>query len=93
LAYLYKSQGRYIGAEPLYIQALTLRKKLLGEDHSDVAISYNNLAGLYCDQGRYSEAESLFIQALAITTRTLGENHPTTNTIRENISNLRNQLS
>ena len=33
LALLYFSQGRYEEAEPLYIQALDMRKKLLGEEH------------------------------------------------------------
>ncbi|MDZ8224365.1 tetratricopeptide repeat protein, partial [Nostoc sp. ChiVER01] len=33
LALLYKSQGRYSDAEPLLIQALTMRKRLLGDEH------------------------------------------------------------
>ncbi len=33
LAELYNFQGRYSEAEPLYIQALALRRKLLGEEH------------------------------------------------------------
>ncbi|MFM6063597.1 MAG: tetratricopeptide repeat protein, partial [Microcystis panniformis] len=28
---MYKSQGRYTEAEPLYLQALDLRKRLLGD--------------------------------------------------------------
>ncbi|MBU7581466.1 MAG: tetratricopeptide repeat protein, partial [Nostoc sp. TH1S01] len=47
LASLYESQGRYSEAEPLYIQALALYSKLLGEEHPSVAQSLNNLAGLY----------------------------------------------
>jgi tetratricopeptide (TPR) repeat protein len=47
LAELYKSQGRYSEAEPLYQQALALRQKLLGDEHPDVATSFNNLALLY----------------------------------------------
>ncbi|WP_442942269.1 tetratricopeptide repeat protein, partial [Nostoc sp.] len=31
-------------AEPLHIQALALWRKLLGEEHPDVAQSLNNLA-------------------------------------------------
>ena len=56
LAGLYDNQGRYSEAEPLYIDALALRKRLLGDDHPAVASSLNNLAGLYKNQGRYSEA-------------------------------------
>jgi CHAT domain-containing protein/Tfp pilus assembly protein PilF len=76
LAVLYRSQGRYTEAEPLYKQALELTKRTLGENHSDVASSLNNLAVLYQYQGRYTEAEPLYKQALELRKRTLGENHP-----------------
>ncbi|QLE58296.1 tetratricopeptide repeat protein [Nostoc sp. TCL26-01] len=76
LASLYDSQGRYSEAEPLYIQALALYRKLLGEEHPSVAMSLNNLAYLYKSQGRYSEAEPLYIQALALRRKLLGEEHP-----------------
>ncbi|MHC5722447.1 MAG: tetratricopeptide repeat protein, partial [Nostoc sp.] len=75
LALLYNSQGRYSEAEPLLIQALTLTRKLVGEEHSDVATSLNNLALLYNSQGRYSEAEPLLIQALTLTRKLVGEEH------------------
>ena len=52
-------QGRYSEAEPLYRESLTIRREQLGERHSDVATSLNNLAELYHIQGRYSEAEPL----------------------------------
>jgi tetratricopeptide (TPR) repeat protein len=76
LAYLYQSQGRYKEAEPLFIQALELRRSLLGDHHPDVATSFNNLAGLYDSQGRYEDAEPLFIQALELRRSLLGEHHP-----------------
>lgn len=59
LALLYRSQGRYTEAEPLFLQALELSKHILGNNHLDVATSLNNLALLYDSQGRYSEAELL----------------------------------
>ncbi|MBD2095338.1 tetratricopeptide repeat protein [Trichocoleus sp. FACHB-591] len=76
LAFLYKSQGRYEEAEPLYVQALALSKRFLGEEHPHVAQSLNNLANLYQFQGRYEEAEPLLMQALALYKRLLGEEHP-----------------
>ncbi|MEW6498823.1 MAG: tetratricopeptide repeat protein, partial [Cyanobacteriota bacterium] len=76
LAYLYYYQGRYDQAEPLFVQALELRKHLLGEEHSLVAESLNDLAELYYSQERYSEAEPLVVQALALRKRLLGEEHP-----------------
>ncbi len=84
LALLYSSQGRYTEAEPLYQEALSLSKKLLGQDHPDVATSLNNLALLYSSQGRYTEAEPLYQEAIAIATNTLGENHPNTVAIAQN---------
>ena len=41
---LYRTQGRYADAEPLYKRALAIREKALGPDHPDVATSLNNLA-------------------------------------------------
>jgi tetratricopeptide (TPR) repeat protein len=53
-----------------------LRKRLLGDNHPDVATSLNNLAGLYLSQGRYEEAEPLLLQALELDKQLLGDNHP-----------------
>ncbi|MEM8640686.1 MAG: tetratricopeptide repeat protein [Cyanobacteria bacterium P01_G01_bin.54] len=75
LAELYRVQGKYEQAEPLFLQALEIRKKVLGEDHSDVALSLNNLAALYYGQGKYEQAEPLFLQALEIRKKVLGEDH------------------
>lgn len=69
-------QGRYVEAEPLFIEALAMRKQLFGREHSDVAASLNHLAGLYHSKGQYSEAEPLYREALEIGERLLGENHP-----------------
>ncbi|WP_373526621.1 tetratricopeptide repeat protein, partial [Nostoc sp.] len=91
LAFLYKSQGRYSDAEPLYIDALAMTKRLFADDHPDVATSLNNLAALYDRQGRYSDAEPLYTQALAMSDRILGVNHPTTATIQENLATLQHQ--
>ncbi len=89
LAGLYVSQLRYQEAESLHKQALQMRKKLLGEEHHDVANSLNNLAELYHSQERYEEAEPLYLQALSVAEKTLGINHPHTNAIRENLQYLR----
>ena len=84
LAGLYGSQGRYEEAEPLYLQALELRKRLLGDNHPAVATSLNNLAGLYGSQGRYEKVELLYLQALSILEISLGKEHPNTMTVRGN---------
>ncbi len=90
LAFLYNNQGRYSEAEPLYQQALAIRRRLLGEEHPDVATSLNDLAYLYYNQGRYAEAEPLLQQALAIRRRLLGEEHPDVATSLNNLALLYN---
>ncbi|HRF20218.1 MAG TPA: tetratricopeptide repeat protein, partial [Chitinophagaceae bacterium] len=53
LAGLYQSMGLYTKAEPLYIEARDIRKKMLGEKHPRYAMSLNNLATLYQEMGQY----------------------------------------
>ncbi|MDB9387472.1 tetratricopeptide repeat protein, partial [Microcystis aeruginosa] len=60
----------------LYLEALDLKKRLLGDNHPRVALSLNNLAALYESQGRYTEAEPLYLQALDLRKQLLGDNHP-----------------
>ena len=82
MAELYYSQGRYAEAEPLFIEALEMRKQLLGSAHPHVAKSFNNLAGLYSDQGRYAEAEPLYTKAVTIRISQLGQAHPHTQNVQ-----------
>jgi tetratricopeptide (TPR) repeat protein len=85
LAELYRSQGRYSEAEPLYERSLSIWEKQLGADHPDVATSLNNLALLYYSQGRYSEAEPLYGRSLSILEKVLPANHPTLAIVRRNL--------
>ena len=59
LAALYRAQGRYAEAEPLYKRALAIGEKTLGPEHPEVATSLKNLRLLYRAQGRDAEAEPL----------------------------------
>jgi len=88
LAGLYYAQGRYGEAEPLYIKALKLCKKVLGREHPDTIRSMNNLAGLYNVQGRYGEAEPLFTKALQLREKVLGREHPDTITSMNNLAGM-----
>ncbi len=51
LAELYRAQGNYTEAEPLYKRSLAIIEKVLGPEHPNVATSLNNLALLYDTQG------------------------------------------
>jgi len=76
LALLYRAQGRFSEAEPLFQQALKIYQTALGATHPNVASVLVNLALLYQAQGRFSEAEPLFQQALKIYQTALGATHP-----------------
>ena len=66
LAELYKAQGQYAVAEPLYKRSLTIAEKALGPEHPSVGTSLNNLAALYRKQGQYAAAEPLYKRSLAL---------------------------
>ncbi|MEO0841743.1 MAG: tetratricopeptide repeat protein [Cyanobacteria bacterium J06643_5] len=89
LAGLYDSMKNYQKAEYFYKQALQMKRRLLNKEHPDIALSLNNLAVFYYSQERYQEAKPLYQEALSIFENKLGINHPNTNTIRENIQQLR----
>ena len=79
-------QGKFNEAIPLAQQALAIRKRILGENHLDVATNLSNLARLYRNQGRYTEAEPLYKQSLELYKRLLGENHPLIATALNNLA-------
>ncbi|MCP9826461.1 CHAT domain-containing protein, partial [Synechococcus sp. EJ6-Ellesmere] len=86
LAELYRSQGAYAKAEPLYLRALAIRENALGPDHADTATSLNDLAVLYFSQGAYAKAEPLLLHALANNEKARGPNHPSTATSLNNLA-------
>ncbi len=69
-------QGNYPQAIIVARQTLSVAEKALGPDHSDVAVSLNNLAFLYGRQGLYAQAEPLYKRSLAIDEKALGPDHP-----------------
>ncbi len=88
LALLYHAMGRLTDAEPLYLQAMEIRKVQLGENHPDYATSLNNLGRLYYAMGRFTDAEPLYLQAMEIIKVQLGENHPDYATSLNNLAGL-----
>ncbi|WP_374111898.1 CHAT domain-containing protein [Phormidium yuhuli] len=88
LAALYRNQGNYDAAEPLYLRSLEIYEIALGESHPHVATSLNNLAGLYGAQGNYDAAEPLYRRSLEIRETALGESHPSVATSLNNLATL-----
>jgi len=88
LGAVYYYNGLYKNAEPFHIKVMKIREKVLGEEHPDTAISYNNLAQLYQAQGEYKKAEPLYLKALKIWEKIFGEEHPETTKGYNNLAGL-----
>jgi tetratricopeptide (TPR) repeat protein len=76
-------------AEPLLIDVLEARRRLLGEEARATLVSKHNLALLYWHQERYSEAEPLFREVVEARRRKFGSEHPDTLRAMANFAALR----
>lgn len=63
------------GALQQYRKALVIREKCLGEDHLDVAASYQNIGESLCKLGDFQGALAAYRESLSILESLLGENH------------------
>ena len=61
----------------MHAESLEIRSRILGGDnHLDVATSYNNVANIYQAQGKYEEELEMHAESLDIGSRILGgDNH------------------
>jgi len=75
-----RTEGKYSAAQPLFEKSLEIHRRLLTDDHPEIAQSYNQLAFNLENRGKSAEAESLFRKALTIQLKALGEEHPETAT-------------
>ena len=78
--------GEYNQAKELYEKALTIRKKISGEDHANVATSYNNLALVYYNLKEYNQAKELHQKALMIRKQIFVEDHKYAERIRSELA-------
>ncbi len=82
----YGELGLYERAEEQYRGALETRRRVLGDDHPDVATSANNLAVVLSRTGQNEEAEALFREALSIARIHLDDDHPHTIAFATNLA-------
>ncbi|KAN0117100.1 hypothetical protein V8E51_003077 [Hyaloscypha variabilis] len=77
---------RYNEAEPLFIEEIKRRKRVLGQEHPDTLTSIANLASTYRNQGHWKEAEDLGVQVMETRKRMLRQEHPDTLTSMANLA-------
>ena len=85
---VYDRIGKYSQAKGFHKKALIIRKKIFGEDHTDVASSYNNLGSVYSSLGEYNQAEELYEKALVIWTKINVEDHVDVATTYDNLASV-----
>jgi CHAT domain-containing protein/tetratricopeptide (TPR) repeat protein len=85
LASLYRDEGQYAKAEPLFLRSLRIRESKLGRGHIMVAISLTQLGSLWHAQGQYARAEPLYQRSLKIWVTQRGPDHLF---VSENLNNL-----
>ena len=78
--------GQYSAAETTHRQALSLRKRSLGSEHTSTLTSMNQIGLALSDQGRYEAAERMHEQTLAMREKTSGKEHPDTLTSMSNLA-------
>src|SRR5262249_10396311 len=71
-------QGNVAAAEPLLRESLDMRRRLLGSEDKDVAVTLIELARVLTDTGRAAEAEPAIRESLAIRRKGFGEEDPET---------------
>ena len=70
------ARARYAEAEPLFREALTLRRALYRDPNDDVASSMRALADVLVNQRKFDEAEAHYREALALERRLHGQTSP-----------------
>ena len=75
LAGSYFGQSKYAEAEPVYVQVVTIRTKVLGAHDERVLSTSVTLADLYRQSGRPQMGEPLLQKALAARIEAVGRNH------------------
>ncbi|HEY7185155.1 MAG TPA: tetratricopeptide repeat protein [Vicinamibacterales bacterium] len=68
--------ANYDRAEALYRESLSIRERVLGSSHQDVASSWTGLGNVFYQRGDFAKAEDAFRRALAIRRDRLGADSP-----------------
>ena len=88
MAEVYRAQGKYSDAGPLYDQASGILETKLGPAHPAMAVVLNNEGLLYGAEGDADKAERLYKRSLEIEKSTLGPEHPAVAISLDNLAEL-----
>ena len=67
LGNVYESLGKYQEALEMHVKSLNIKTRILGGDnHLDVAKSYNGIGNVYYSQGQYERALEYYQKSLDI---------------------------
>jgi hypothetical protein len=80
------SMGKGVEAEKMSVQAMKVRKKILGREHNNTLDSMGMVALAYNLRGRWDAAEELQVQVLETRKKRLGADHPDTLNIMANLA-------
>jgi len=86
LGWGYDDLADYELALEYYGKALSIKKKVLGEEHPNTATTYNNIAVVYKNRCNYELALEYYGKALSINEKVLGAEHPDTATTCNNMA-------
>ncbi|MFL6671654.1 MAG: tetratricopeptide repeat protein, partial [Massilia sp.] len=92
LGELYRRQGRAREAQECFEESMTLRQRLLGEDHADTRASRGALAALFLQNGKLPEARFLYELLVDDCVRLVGSDHPETLAARSGLAATLTQL-
>ena len=96
IPYLKSFESNHTMAEAVKIFKVELDENdgnyAFGEDHSNVATSYNNLALVYKRLGEYNQAKQLYEKALTIRKKIFGEDHADVATSYNGLASVYNRL-
>ena len=83
-----KKFGRLEEAAELYNRSLGITERVLGREHPQSAILFNNLAGLMAKKGDTSKALEFYDMGLSVMKRVFGANHKNTLIVQANRNSL-----
>ena len=82
----YVFPGCFGEGEPLYADAINIRRQMLGDSHQNTVRSIEFSADLFMQRDRFKKAGPLLVEALRANRATMRDRHPHTHTTISNVA-------